>query len=86
MAERKVTQTGKDAEGDITALCNPNENWERRSKADAISDIDNKVHQYFVAEAGHKTYVQVVDDPDGKYLRTVADSTSANNLDLLPNC
>lgn len=86
MAERRVTQSRKDKDGDITALCNPGEPWSPRHKGDAINDIDSGAHRYYVDRAGFKTYVHVVDDPDGKYLRTTADTESANNLDNLPNC
>jgi hypothetical protein len=86
MADRRVTQSRKDEDGDITALCNPAEPWSPRLKANAIADIDNGIHVYFVDRAGYRTNVQVVDDPDGKYLRTTADTTSANNLDNLPDC
>ena len=87
MATRTVTQSGKDTEGDITALCNPVEGWSPRSKADAISDIQNGSHSYVVGSGSDQVTVQVIDDQvKGKYLRTVADSGSANNLDNLPNC
>ncbi len=86
MAERKVTQTGKDADGDITKLCNPNSDWSPRSKARAISDIENAVCVYYVEVGSSKTYVRVVNGSSGKYLRTEADSTAADNLDNLPDC
>ena len=86
MADRRVTQTQKNSEGDILGLCNPGESWSPRSKADAISDIDNRVHTYYVNAAGARTDIHVVNDPDGKYLRTDADGSSPNNLDNLPDC
>ena len=45
MAQRHVKKTGKDPDGDITALCG---DWGRRSKRDAISDIENDTHTYYV--------------------------------------
>jgi hypothetical protein len=86
MADRRVTQSGKNREGDITALCNPAESWSPRPKASAISDIESKTHTYYVDREGHRTDVHVVDGPTGKYLRTTADSGSGNNLDNLPDC
>ena len=87
MAERDVTQTGKDRDGDITRLCNPGEQWSPRSKAAAIRDIDDKVHSYFaVGPAGNRTPIHVVNGPTGKYLRTNWDGTERNNLDDLPDC
>ncbi len=43
MAKRQVTQTQKDTDGDITALCNPEASWSPRKKADAINDIFSRV-------------------------------------------
>ncbi len=86
MADRRVRQSGKDREGDITSLCNRDEWWSPRSKSDAISDIENRLHRYFVQEAGEAVWVKVVQGATGKFLRTDADATSRNNLDNLPNC
>jgi len=65
MADRRVTRSGKDKDGDITALCNPGEWWSPRSKNGAIVDIETGVHTYFVDRAGHRTDVHVVDGPTG---------------------
>lgn len=87
MADRDVKQTRKDKDGDITALCNPGYSWSPRSKRDAIHDIENRIHRYFVPWAdGQRTEIKVVKGPTGKYLRTDRDSTSRNNLDDLPDC
>ena len=43
-----MTKTRKDRDGDILALCNPNEGWLTRKKEDAINDIENGNHQYYV--------------------------------------
>ena len=83
MADRRVRQTGKNADGDITSLCNTGEPWSPRSKADAKSDITSGTHTYFVDEAGYRSEVQVTSDG---HLRTNADATSKNNLDNLPDC
>ena len=85
--KRYVRATGKDGDGDITALCNSGATWSPRSKSDAIFDIDYKVHEYWVNWANYpETQIHVVVGPNGKYLRTDRDSTSRNNLDDLPNC
>lgn len=86
MADRRVRTSGKDAAGDITALCNPGETWSPRLKEDVIDDIESKLHTYYVEEAGGRADVQVVHGENGKYLRSTADSTSKNNLDNLPGC
>ena len=87
MATRYVTKTGKDRDGDITKLCKDGESWSPRSKADAISDIDNGTHQYKVQWTSTETTdIHVVNGTKGKYLRTDRDKTSKNNLDDLPDC
>ena len=84
MSDRRVTETGKDSESDITKLCGP---WGSRSKALAISDIESGSHTYYVNEAGYRSDVHVYTGTGGKkHLRTYADDTSKNNLDNLPDC
>ena len=87
MADRRVTHTGKDSDGDITRLCNAGETWSPRSSSAAIKDIDDQVHTYYVRWSdGKRTNIHVVDGPTGKYLRTDKDNTTRNNLDDLPDC
>ena len=84
MASRRVTQTGKDTYGDITALCGP---WGRASKPGAIRDIEFGWHNYYVQDRlGRQAGVHVVNGPTGKYLRTDPNSACSDNLDSLPNC
>lgn len=68
------------------ALCDPGADWSPRSKADVISDIESGAHSYFVDRGGYKVDVGVVEGPYGKYLSTVADPSSKNNLENLPDC
>lgn len=87
MANRAVSQSRKDRDGDITALCRPGEPWSPRSKNDAIADIEAGTHAYFVPwSGGNSTWIRVVNGPTGKYLRTDYDNTTRNNLDDLPDC
>lgn len=87
MADRQVTKTQKDSDGDILALCNDSASWSPRRKAEAISDIETKLHAYYVMWAGgRRTDIHVAIGPTGRYLRTDADSTTRNNLDDLPDC
>jgi len=83
MADRRVTRTGKDDDGDITSLCNTGETWSPRLKADAVDDINDGDHTYYVMEAGYRSDVHVTSEG---HLRTYADETSKNNLDNLPAC
>ncbi|MCU7867445.1 MAG: DUF3892 domain-containing protein [Candidatus Thiodiazotropha sp. (ex Lucinoma borealis)] len=87
MADRPVRRTGKDRDGDITSLCNPGDLWSPRHKADAIRDIEQGLHRYYIPWSnGNSTLIRVVNGPTGKYLRTDRDNTTRNNLDDLPNC
>lgn len=84
MADRRVTRTGKDRDGDITSLCG---GWGAASKATAISDIELRLHAYYVQDSyNRRADVQVVNGPTGKYLRTDPNSSCADNLDNLPDC
>lgn len=86
MADRRVTGTGKDRDGDITKLCNASV-WGSVTKASAIQHIENRTHSYYVQQSGtSRVDVNVVNGPSGKYLRTDPDPASRNNLDNLPDC
>lgn len=87
MADRRITCSRKDLHGDITAICNPDQWWSPRSKGEAITDVELRLHRYYVQVGGQRVDVHVVDDPQkGKYLRTDPDKTVRNNLDDLPSC
>lgn len=87
MADRAVRKTRKDRDGNILALCDDGAPWSPRMKWDAISDIENGVHTYYVPWTTGRTEIRVVNDPvKGKYLRTDRDNTPRNNLDDLPDC
>lgn len=87
MADRAVRKTGKNRDGDITSLCDDGAAWSPRKKADAIHDIENRLHTYYVPWTSGRTEIRVVNDPvKGKYLRTDRDTTTKNNLDDLPDC
>ena len=58
-----------------------------RSRADAISDIEDGIHEYYVHWGyGIETDIRVVKAPYGKYLRTDRDNMAKNNLDDFPGC
>ena len=88
MAEREVTKTGKDDDNDITSLCFSGAAWSPRSRADAVKDIDNGHHKYYVQQPGTaKAYVHTfMHKTKGKCLRTDPDCDEANNLDNLRDC
>jgi len=87
MGRRRVTHSRKDNLGRITKLCNPNEFWSPRKSEDAIKDIENSNHEYYVRVDNKEVTIVVIDDSKrGKYLRTDPDQTKDNNLDYLPDC
>jgi hypothetical protein len=86
MADRRVTSTRKDEEGDIIALCNKGKSWSPRKKGDAIRDIEADTHTYHVKDTSGRSDIHVVDGPSGKYLRTDPNGTASDNLDSLPDC
>ena len=86
MADRRVNQTGKDSDGDITRLCNSSQPWSPRLKSGAIYDIENKLHTYYVRDSYGRSNIRVVAGATGKYLRTDPNGTCKDNLDNLPDC
>ena len=87
MANRKVTHTDKDLNGNIIRLCNPSAYWSPVSTAQAIADIELGTHTYYVAGYNYtEVQIQVITGRYGKYLRTDPDGTPLNNLDNLPDC
>lgn len=87
MADRRVRKTGKDKNGNIISLCNGGESWSPRKEADAIYDIENGLHRYYVNEEGYESVIRVITRSNGtKFLRTDADAVSKNNLGNLPGC
>ena len=79
--DRRVKATKKDRAGNIIALCNSEEPWSPRKKADVIKDIKTNKKSYYVEEVRRRKYVRVV---SGDNLQTTTDKTSGNNLDRLP--
>lgn len=88
MADRRVTKTGKDDDGDITRLCNPdyNDDWSPRAKQAAIKDIEDRGITYYVQSHEGRSNVEVYIVGGKKHLRTVRDGKKSNNLDNLPDC
>ena len=81
MKDRAVTQTRKDRAGDILALCNQQEGWSPRMKGDAIRDTETGVHRDYVPWTdGQSTWIQVVNGPNGKYLRSAPPEPPALDL------
>lgn len=86
MADRKVTCSGKDSDGDITSIGNPGEYWSPRNKLAAINDIESGLHTYYIQSSSGRVEIHVVNGASGKYLRAGPDDSSANNLDNLSDC
>ncbi len=85
---RRVTRTRKPG-GVITHLCGEaGDRWSPIAVQDAIRQIEQGSVIYFTGEEGSTFFapLQVIDDPNGKYLRSSPDHTKTNNLDVLPDC
>ncbi|GAA0542786.1 DUF3892 domain-containing protein [Chitinophaga japonensis] len=59
--------------------------WKLTS-SEVIWYIENNVHTYHTYVNGRRANIEVVDGPNGKYLRTDADARWTNNLLALPEC
>jgi hypothetical protein len=59
MADRLVIKSRKGYDGDILALCNPEESWSPRFKNDAIRDIESNLHNYFVEASSGRMNILV---------------------------
>lgn len=57
---------------------------DRRSSREVIGDIEGGNVYHVRRKEGPR--IIVVNDPDGKYLRSLPDDTTTNNLDNLPEC
>ena len=79
---REVTATRKHR-GTITHLCNRSAFWSPVPVDQAIDEIESGTVRYFVRNGNTITAIRVV---GGTYLRSLPDSTSADNLDELPDC
>jgi len=85
MTTRFVTHVIKNDEDDIRYLCNLLADWSPRSVQEIIVDIEDDAHSYVVRLPKlPDAEIIVVNDSDGKYLRTTPDATFENNLDDLP--
>jgi len=84
MADRRVTRTGKDTNGNITSLCG---SWGSVTTATAIREIESGTNTYYVQDGyGRRADVHVVNGASGKYLRTDPNAICSDNLDNLPDC
>ncbi len=79
MAIREVKMCRKNDEGEIVVLFNPAAVWSPRLKNDAVNDIENDIHTYYVLNNGKRTDLKVISDSDGKHL-SVNLNNKLNNL------
>jgi len=87
MADRQVTHSHKDKDGDIIGLCwKSGSDLKYVSTADAISHIVEGTYKYFVSESAPAVWVLARPAANPTYLTTEADDNSDNNLDNLDDC
>lgn len=79
MADRIVTSTFLESNGNTLFLANKSENWSPRHVNEAIKDIENNIHKYYVNNLN--TEIGVVNEGGNKFLRTFRDNNLGNNLD-----
>lgn len=74
----------RDEQGDLVALCNPEEGWSPVYRETVIRHLTTGLFDYFTAKADYITYVRIDEGPDGSRLLTTPDPNSPNNLENLP--
>ena len=91
--ERQVTHTVKSTVHrweTVDGLCGPWDDGEGLrgvTEQQAVYDIDNQIHNYYVQQPGmSRVEVETYWAHGAKHVRTTADQTSSNNLANLPNC
>ena len=86
--ERQVTQTIKSTVHrweTVDGLCGSS--WGRVTEQQAVDEIDNGVHNYYVQQPGTNRVEVVTYWAHGaKHVRTTPDQSSNNNLVNLPDC
>ena len=86
MARRQVTNSRKGYDGDILAVCNPEEFWSPRFKHDVIRDIENKIHSYYVMVNGEQLEIFSELKNGSKRLITDREKLLNNKLEMLKDC
>jgi hypothetical protein len=83
VANRRVTYTRRGPDWEIVQLCNAKAEWEPRTVAQVVDDIESGRHQYYVDRGGFRTDIDVQDTGMGKLLIADPSRHSDNNLENL---
>ncbi|MCI3133167.1 DUF3892 domain-containing protein [Phenylobacterium aquaticum] len=87
MADAQVTCINKlprnNTHEGITHLGGTGWKWTRQQ---VIDSIEAKSNTFYTLVGGKRANVEVINGPNGKYLRTRADGTLNDNLLSLPEC
>jgi hypothetical protein len=87
MADAQVTCINKQPRNNphegITHLGGAGWKWTRQ---EVIDSIEAKTNTFYTLVGGKRANVEVINGPNGKYLRTRADGTLNDNLLSLPEC
>jgi len=78
MADRQVKKSRKGFDGDILTLCNPGEPWSPRFKNDAINDIEDGLHNYFIESRGERIAIFVSTNNGSKHLVSNTKNSTKN--------
>jgi len=87
MADLQVTCINKNPRDNshkgITHLGGNTWKWTRN---EVITSIENGTNTFYTLAGGKRANVRVINDSNGKYLRTYADGLFNDNLLALPEC
>jgi hypothetical protein len=90
MADVVVTCISKQPRNDphegITHLGGPGGGGWKWTRQQVVDSITAKSNTFFTQVGGKKTYIGVVQGPNGPYVRTYADGQWNDNLLALPEC
>jgi hypothetical protein len=80
--DRRITAVRRDRQGNIVALCNPEESWSPRRTIDVMRDIGSGMKSYYVQQLPNRTYLRLISGN----LQTTKDVAHGNSLTNLPVC
>jgi hypothetical protein len=80
--DRRIMAVKKDRNGNIVALCNPEESWSPRRAIDVMKDIGSGMKSYYVQQVANRTYLRLI----AGTLQTTKDLAHGNSLAKLPVC
>ncbi len=85
--ERQITCIKKtDRQNPHERIISIGGSWGKETQPDAIKQIENGVHRYYVSQFGFRVDVIVSTHSGNKYIKTKNDGVYPDNLLALPEC